>query len=271
MLPCVRGEGYATSVEDSKTAHVNDTQLAALLDEMAPFGPAPMCPEIGIFFATDPHALWRAVADLAGQEVGVPYWALPWPGGLCLARFVLDQPDLVRGRGVIDVGTGGGVAAIAAMKAGARRVIGVDLDPWALRVTLLAAARNGVSVEVSLADFSSGSIGGPDDLVLNADLEYSPEGAAARRRTDELTLAGASLLLADGGRTHFVPNGLRRIASFSCPGIPKPSEDEDFLTRKRALLLHHELATRWKQDVHLYVPETFPKREETSSAVEESG
>lgn len=241
-------------MEDSKTAHVDDTQLAALLDEMAPFGPAPVCPEIEVFFAVEPHALWRATAQLAGQEVGVPFWALPWPAGLCLARFILDHPEAVRGRGVVDVGVGGGVAAIAAMKAGARRVIGVDLDPWALRVSRLAAARNGVSLELILADFAKDPVGDPDDLVLLADLEYGPEGAAARRRAGELTLSGASLLVTDCGRTHFDPTGLRRVASFSRPGMPRPIEGESYQRRALSLLQHQELMNRWSTEVHLYMP-----------------
>ena len=53
-----------------------------------------------------------------------PYWAVPWVGGQGLARYILDNPDVVRGRSVLDVGSGCGVAALAAATAGASRVCG---------------------------------------------------------------------------------------------------------------------------------------------------
>jgi len=60
-----------------------------------------------------------------------PYWAVPWVGGQGVARYILDHPELVRGKSVLDVGSGCGVAALAAARAGAALVCANDVDPLA--------------------------------------------------------------------------------------------------------------------------------------------
>src|SRR5690606_25933771 len=106
--------------------------LAALLDRMAPFGPAPLCPEVHVFRGRGLIAVWEAAEGLAGQPLPAPFWAYPWPAGAALARVLLDGPERVRGRRVLDLGTGGGLVALAAARAGAAEVVANDVDPWAL-------------------------------------------------------------------------------------------------------------------------------------------
>ncbi|NWO96542.1 50S ribosomal protein L11 methyltransferase, partial [Escherichia coli] len=77
---------------------------------------------------------------------GSPYWAYYWLGGLALARFVLDRPETVAGKRVLDLGTGSGLVAIAAAKAGAASVLAADIDPYAMVAVPLNAAANGVAV-----------------------------------------------------------------------------------------------------------------------------
>ena len=55
-----------------------------------------------------------------------PCWAYAWVGGKALARYILDHPQLVEGKTIIDMAAGSGIAAIAAKMAGAARVIAVD-------------------------------------------------------------------------------------------------------------------------------------------------
>ena len=66
-----------------------------------------------------------------------------------LALRGLQQLDL-RGRHVLDLGTGSGILAIAAVKLGARRATGVDRDPDALDSAREAVGANGVTAEVEL-------------------------------------------------------------------------------------------------------------------------
>ena len=81
----------------------------------------PTIPEVRVRKAAPRSGIWR-LADV-DAAFGNPYWAYHWGGGLALARHVLDQLTLVAGRRVLDLGTGSGVVAIAAAKAGAASVI----------------------------------------------------------------------------------------------------------------------------------------------------
>ncbi len=68
---------------------------------------------------------------------------------LCLEW--LDSVDLT-GKTVLDYGCGSGVLGVAAALLGAKRVVGVDIDPQALTATRVNAEKNGVEVEVSLPE-----------------------------------------------------------------------------------------------------------------------
>jgi predicted nicotinamide N-methyase len=78
-----------------------------------------------------------------------PYWAFCWGAGQALARYLLDHPELVRGKRVVDFGAGGGVAGIAAALAGAAHVTAVDIDPVAQRVARCNAELNGVKLDAA--------------------------------------------------------------------------------------------------------------------------
>jgi len=195
-----------------------DHDLEALLDAHAPFGPAPLCPEVSVFQARDLYELWGAAEKLVGGILGPPFWAVPWPAGLAIARVILDAPVWARGRRVLDVGVGGGVVAIAAAKAGASHVVGADVDPWALRVSRIAARRNRVDLTLIDRDLAERDPDEQPDLILAADLEYERGRAPLiRQRLDALVQAGAVLLAGDAGRTFFQREGLRPVAKFTIP------------------------------------------------------
>jgi predicted nicotinamide N-methyase len=108
----------------------------------------PLCPELELWLLGDEVDLNARVKELFAIE-RAPYWAFCWGGGQALARYLLDRPELVRGKVVADFGAGSGVAALAARLAGAKRAVAVDIDPSALRATQANAALNGLAVEVS--------------------------------------------------------------------------------------------------------------------------
>lgn len=196
----------------------DDRTLEALLDEHAPFGPAPLCPEVSVFQARHLYELWSAAEKTVGGILGPPFWTVPWPAGLAIARVLLDAPVWARGRRVLDVGVGGGVVAIAAAKAGASHVVGADVDPWALRVARIAARRNGVELTLIERDLAERDPDEQPDLILAADLEYEKGRAPLiRQRLDALVQVGAVLLAADAGRTFFQKEGLRSVATFRIP------------------------------------------------------
>lgn len=190
-------------------------ELAALLDAYAPLTPVPLCPDIAAFSAQSLVVIWQAAEQVAGEVLPSPFWAFPWPAGIALARTLLDEPALVRGKSVIDVGAGGGVASLAAARAGAARIVACDIDPWAIAVTRLAAQRQGLTVETLEADATADAALLDDfDVVLCGDLGYD-RGAAPRERAaiERAVDRGAFALIGDAGRTYFDSGGLELMAS----------------------------------------------------------
>jgi len=120
---------------------------SVLLEEFCPLGPVTGCHEIRVRRSQAVFALWEAWEQEAGRLCPVPFWAVVWPAAQVLARFILDQPDIVRGKEVIEVGCGGAVASIAACKAGARTVTANDVDPVALEIACQNAAHNRVYMQ----------------------------------------------------------------------------------------------------------------------------
>lgn len=129
-----------------------------------------------------------------------PFWAFCWASGQALARFVLGQPEWVRGKHVVDFGAGSGVAGIAAALAGARRVTAVDIDPAAREACEVNAALNGVTLE------TAAELPTECDLILAADVLYD-EGSELLAM---LRARGTALLLSDPGRA-------------SSPDLPEPA------------------------------------------------
>ena len=131
-----------------------------------------LVPELRLMLATTPREILREAAIDHNPPGDPPYWAFAWPGGQALARYILDNPDLVAGKRVLDVGAGSGIAAIAAMRAGAARSEANDIDPLAGAVATLNAEGNGVRVAVSRHDMLGERPS--TDLLIIGDLIYEP-------------------------------------------------------------------------------------------------
>jgi predicted nicotinamide N-methyase len=216
-LAAVRRRGGGRGPESS---HEPLPDLEDLLDLHAPLAPVPLCPEIRAFAARSLVEIWEEAEKRAGRTLPPPFWAFPWPAGIALARVVLDRPEIVRGRTVIDVGCGGGVSSLACAKAGAR-VLAVDTDAIALEITMLAAARQGLAVEPLLADvLRAPEILDPADVVLSGDLAYDRAAAPLERAAFLRAAArGATVLLADAERTWFDAAGLEQLAEYTLPVV----------------------------------------------------
>lgn len=111
---------------------------------------------------------------LNAQQVGefwqqLPYWAFAWAAGQGLAQHILANPELVRGKRVLDFGCGSGLVGIAAAKAGAESVLCCDTDPLALLASQYNAKRNGVVIHIT--DEWAGEVADLDCL-LAADILY---------------------------------------------------------------------------------------------------
>ena len=191
-------------------------------------GRAPLVPELLLYLADEVTPLWQATeAWLAEANVAPPYWAFAWPGGQALARRVLDEPALVRGRRVLDFAAGCGVAALACAVAGAAAVEAAEVDPLAAAAIRLNAALNGVSVEVRLGDVVGQ--GGAWDIVLCGDVFY--EAPMARRVLPWLRSLAATteIWVADPGRAYVPASGLEPLAAYD---VPTSLDLEDRMVRR---------------------------------------
>jgi predicted nicotinamide N-methyase len=191
----------------------------------------PLVPELRLRLATEVTPLWHATeASLARDGLPPPYWAFAWPGGQALARYLLDEPTIVRDKCVLDLGAGSGLAAIAAAKAGAARRVAAETDPFAAAAIALNAALNGVAVAVESGDFlgifAAGSATFPAFLgdldgswtVLVGDMCYErPLADRIVAFVGRCAARGAEVLLADPGRAYLPKDGLDLLAQYDVP------------------------------------------------------
>ncbi len=189
----------------------------------------PLVPEIELYLATEVTPLWHATeASLERSQLPPPYWAFAWAGGQALARHILDHPELVRGKTVLDFGAGSGLLAIAAMKSSASHATAAEIDGFAVAAIALNAEANAVVVAVENGDI----IGAPcaASIILVGDMCY--ERPLAERLTAwlrELAQGGATVLLGDPGRTYLPKEGLVEIARYD---VPTPLDLEDRTMRE---------------------------------------
>lgn len=183
-------------------------------------------PELALHLADDAVSLWELTEEQLG-ELGLPppFWAFAWAGGQALARYVLDHPETVRGKSVMDVASGSGLVAIAAMKAGAASALAIDIDAFASHAAILNAELNGVAVEVSDAD----PVGRPTeaDVILVGDLFYDRDLAPrVLAWLIAMQAEGKTVLIGDPGRTYLPREKLEQIAAYDIP-VTRALEDAE--------------------------------------------
>ena len=186
--------------------------------------------EIELYLATEIEPIWRQTeAELQQQGLEPPFWAFAWAGGQALARYLLDHPEEVRGKAVVDFATGSGLVAIAAMKAGAASCLGADIDPFCEAAVSLNAAANGVEVSFTGQDLLDARR--PEaEVICAGDICYAwPLADRVRRWLEAAHAAGARVLIGDPAptfpargcspwpATRCRPPANSRIARFAAP------------------------------------------------------
>jgi predicted nicotinamide N-methyase len=176
--------------------------------------PPPLVPEIRLHLATEVVPLWRATEEEL-EKIGVPppYWAFAWAGGQALARYVLDNPAIVKDKRVLDIGAGSGLVALAAARAGAASVLAADIDAFACAAIRLNATANQCAVTVTQEDLIGAATSW--DVILVGDLFY--ERPLAERLLAWLTPLGVPSLLGDPGRNYFPKDRALKLAAYSVP------------------------------------------------------
>ncbi len=183
----------------------------------------PLVPEIKLHLASEVVPLWRATEEeLAASGLPPPYWAFAWAGGQALARYVLDHPEIVRGKRVLDIGSGSGLVGLAAAEAGAADVLAADIDNFACAAIRLNATVNDSAIAVTQDDL----IGAPCawDVILVGDLFY--ERPLAERLLAWLKQLNVPALLGDPDRNYFPKSGIEELARYKVQ-TTRDLEDRD--------------------------------------------
>ena len=182
--------------------------------------------DIRLHLSDDVFTVWRAVQEETGDiDAPIPFWAFAWAGGQGLSRYIIDNPENVRGKRVLDFAAGSGLVGIAASRAGAASVLCADIDPFCAPAIALNAAANQVAV-----DFTADDVVGADggwDVVLAGDVFY--DRAFADRLIpwfSALADRGATVLLGDPGRAYLPKERITQLAEYQVP-VTRALEDAD--------------------------------------------
>ncbi|WP_200935060.1 methyltransferase [Brevundimonas sp. Leaf363] len=195
--------------------------------------PVSHTPEISLWLADEVTPIWRLTeAELGEMGVPPPFWAFAWAGGQALARWVLDHPDEVAGRRVLDFATGSGLVAVAAMKAGAASVLAADIDPFAGAAVALNCEANKVESIFTGADLLEAPA--PDvDLILAGDVCYEqPMSGRVLAWLGEARSRGIEVRIGDPHRTYFPRLGLELLAEYT---VPTTRELEDQTVKRTSV------------------------------------
>ena len=208
-------------------------QAVRFIRERTSPAPVPYVPELVLFQATELTPLWRATASELHAWDDSPYWAFPWAGGQALARHLLDHPELVAGRRVLDFATGSGLVAIAAARAGAASGAAAAVDPFCRAAVLLNAELNRVPIEFREED-PLGTEPAGVEVVLAGDVFYEralAEGALAWLHA--LAARGVRALAGDAERIYAPREG---FAELGVHEVPTTVEIEDRPVRRARVI-----------------------------------
>lgn len=188
--------------------------------------PVPHAPEIALHVAEEATELWQKTEDeLAVIGLPPPFWAFAWAGGQALARYLLDHPQIVAGRRVLDFASGSGLVAIAAGRSGATRVEACDIDAFAVAAIGINAQANGVAVTVTAEDLIGRDEGW--EIICAGDVCYERDMAErVIAWLSALSARGATVLIGDPGRSYLPKARLEAVATYEVP-VTRALEDAE--------------------------------------------
>ena len=212
------------------TAHNIRCDQAFVLSQTQP-ATTSLVPEITLHLATEITPIWQATESWCHtNNTEPPFWAFAWPGGQALARHILDHPATVAGRRVLDFAAGCGIAAIAAMRAGAASAEAAEIEPLARTALALNAAANGTPLIIP----TTSVVGSPArwDLILCGDVCYEAPMTEHILPWLRRMACHAEVWIADPGRAYLPRDRLTAFASYR---VPTSLELEDRTERQVTL------------------------------------
>jgi len=162
-------ESKKFSVENKASSQQEYLELKDEILKTTKFVNSEMVPEFGLHIITPDMEVWNQPYDQLSEDFrcsfwhsSMPYWAIFWPGGQILSRYLLDFPNVVRNKRVIDIGSGSGGASLASIISGCETVTANDIDDMSLSATLLNAQTNNLldsgKLRVSNDNFLEGNV-----------------------------------------------------------------------------------------------------------------
>lgn len=214
----------------------------------------PQCDEISLYLLNPDDIECELSKEQGARLMREPmFWLFCWASGHAMARYLIDNPRIIYGKRVLDLGCGSGVAAIAAAKAGAAKIWACDLDPCAVQVTALNCRLNSVSVEV-IEDWET--CASQIDIILAADVLYDSENLPL---LDQFAARAPEVLVADSRVKPFdVPFYYRKIAeldSFTVPDLSEPAEFGHvniYYANNLNILNNNVGSSQWKKQRHAF-------------------
>jgi predicted nicotinamide N-methyase len=205
--------------ESELTRNIRNTLSAGRIEQTF----LPMCPEISLYLLNADFPQDALSAEEAQAIMSEPaYWIFCWASGQALSRWILDHPQSVRGKRILDFGTGSGVLAIAAAMAGAERVWACDIDPAARQAASANARLNGVSIEIC-GDWQE--LSEEIDMVIVADVLYDRENLPL---LDQFIARAPEVLVADSRVKNFSVSPYKKIATMPSTTLPDLDEFDEF-------------------------------------------
>ncbi|MDQ8729684.1 methyltransferase [Bradyrhizobium sp. LHD-71] len=190
--------------------------------------PVPLVGEISLHLADEAVPLWQKTEEQLSEEgLPPPFWAFAWAGGQALARYVLDHAESVAGRRTLDLASGSGLVAIAAMKAGASETTAADIDAFALAAVKLNARANNVALTCLGTDLLGSDAAQRWDTILAGDIFYERDTAdRALSFLSRQATRGATVLIGDPGRSYLPKDRLMKLMEYSVP-VTRELEDNE--------------------------------------------
>jgi predicted nicotinamide N-methyase len=184
----------------------------------------PLVPELKLHLAHEAIPIWQKTEEELG-ELGLPppFWAFAWAGGQALARYILDNPKIVKNKTVLDLASGSGLVALAAVKAGAKAVLAADIDAFSIAAIEVNAEVNDCVIQTTSEDLLAGPAA-QFDVILVGDMFY--EKTTAARCLAFLKTSQAQILIGDPSRSYLPQDQLEKIATYSVP-VSRDLEDAE--------------------------------------------
>lgn len=201
----MQGKRAIATVEDAKAFIRANTRVASVSGL-----------PLRMYLADELTPIWEATEkDLSAVNVAPPFWAFPWAGGQALSHYLIDNPDLVRGKRVLDIACGSGLVGVAAALAGAAEVVANDIDPICEAAVALNAELNGVTVSWLSGNLLAGDPP-PFDIIVAADVFYEQRPAQMFRAfLERAHVNGTTIFAGDPGRTYFPRDAFRQVAEYA--------------------------------------------------------